>query len=89
MNINSEININDGDFIFFDLNNNIISLFKFKYMMFKIQFIRLGIIHRKLGINIKIIIVLNQFNSKFQIKVVGSKILNKFIIIFCLVKVFI
>jgi len=82
MNINNEININEGDLIFFDLYNINISLFNEFIIMVKIILIRFGIIHRKLGKIITIIRVLIQFNSKFKNVVEGSKILNKFIIIF-------
>ena len=82
MNINNEININEGDLIFFDLYNINISLFNEFIIMVKIILIRFGIIHRKLGKIITIIRVLIQFNSKFNNVVEGSKILNKFIIIF-------
>lgn len=82
--MNNEINMNDGDLIFFDLYNINISLFKFFIIIIKIILIRFGIIHRKFGIIIMIIIVLNQFKFKFIIVVEGSKILNKFIIIFCI-----
>ena len=82
ININNVINIKDGDLIFFDLYNIIISLFNKKNILFINQLIRLGIIHIIFGINIIIINVLIQLISKFKIVVEGSKILNKFIIIF-------
>jgi len=82
ININNVMNIKDGDLIFFDLYNIIISLFNKKNILFINQLIRLGIIHIIFGINIIIIIVLIQLISKFIIVVEGSKILNKFIIIF-------
>lgn len=46
------------------------------------QFIRFGKIHIKLGINKMIKRVLIQFISKLKIVVDGSKILNKFVVIF-------
>jgi len=82
MNIKSAININAGDLVFFFLNNINISLFNIINILNKIQFIRFGIIQIKFGINKIIIKVLIQFNSKLKIVVEGSKILNKFIIIF-------
>lgn len=78
----SAINKNAGDLTFFILYNINISLFNILKILNNIQFNRLGIIHKKLGI-IKIISkVLIQFNSRFKIIVEGSKMLNKFIIIF-------
>jgi len=60
-------------------------LFNILNILNKIQFIRFGIIHKKFGI-IKIINkVLIQLNSKLIIVVDGSKILNKFIIIFYII----
>jgi len=50
-----------------------------------IQFIRFGKIHKKLGIKIIIKRVLIQFNSKLKIDVDGSKILNKFVVIFYII----
>lgn len=47
--------------------------------------IRFGKIHIKLGINRIINNDLIQFNSKFIIVVAGSKILNKFVVIFYIV----
>lgn len=82
MNKNNEINKKEGFLIFLDLYNIIISLFNI-LLIFKInQLIRFGIIHIIFGNKIMIIIVLNQFNSILKIIVDGSKILNKFIIIF-------
>lgn len=82
INVNSAININDGDLVLFFLCNINISLFNILNILIKIILIRFGIIHIKLGI-IKIIKkVLIQLSSKFIIIVAGSKILNKFIIIF-------
>jgi hypothetical protein len=60
----------------------IISLFKVLFIKIKIHLIRFGMIHKKFGNNIMIINVLIQFNSRFIIIVVGSKILKRFIIIF-------
>lgn len=48
------------------------------------QLIRFGKIHNKFGIKIMIIKVLIQFISKLKIVVDGSKILNKFVVIFYL-----
>lgn len=48
------------------------------------QLIRFGRIHKKFGIKMIIIKVLIQFISKLKIVVDGSKILNKFVVIFCL-----
>lgn len=82
INIKSAINRNAGDLVFFILYNINISLFNILNILNIIQFIRFGIIHIKFGI-IKIINkVLIQFNFKLKIVVDGSKILNKFIIIF-------
>ena len=81
----SAININAGDLVFFILYNINISLFSILNILKRIQFIRFGIIHNKFGI-IKIINKdLIQFNSKLKIVVDGSKILNKFIIIFYII----
>lgn len=44
--------------------------------------IRLGEIHKKFGNKMIVKIVLNQFSSRFIINVDGSKILNKFVVIF-------
>lgn len=82
ININNLINMNDGDLKFFILYNKIISLFKILIVLIKIHLIRFGIIHKKFGMKIMIINVLIQFSSIFLIIVVGSKMLNKFIIIF-------
>jgi len=82
ININSEININAGDLVFFVLYNINISLFSILNILNKIQFIRFGIIQIKFGIIKMIKRVLIQFISKLKIVVEGSKILNKFIIIF-------
>lgn len=82
ININNLININDGDLNNDFLFNINISLFKEMKILFKIILIRLGEIQIKFGIKIKINRVLTQLISKFMIKVDGSKILNKFIIIF-------
>lgn len=82
ININNEINKNEGDLVFFDLNNINISLFKIILILLIIHLIRLGIIHKKFGIIIIVKIVLIQFNSKFKINVEGSKELNKFVVIF-------
>ena len=80
--MNSDIKINDGDLVFFILYNIEISLFINFIIKFKIILIRFGNIHKKFG-NIMIIInVLIQLSLKFKIIVDGSKILNKFIIIF-------
>lgn len=49
------------------------------------QFIRFGKIHKKFGINKIIIKVLIQLISKLKIVVDGSKILNKFVVIFYIV----
>ena len=77
-----EINKNEGDLIFFILYNNNISLFNILNIFNINQFIRFGIIHNKFGI-IKIIKkLLIQFNWKLKIVVDGSKILNKFVVIF-------
>ena len=46
-------------------------------------------IHNKFGINIKINAVEIQFKLRFKIVVDGSKILNKFIIIFYYFRIFI
>lgn len=86
ININNEININEGDLIFLDLYNIIISLFSIIQVLFIIHLIRFGNNHRKLGIKIRIINVLSQFNWIFIKFVDGSKILNKFIIIFYFIK---
>jgi len=80
--MNNEIKINDGDLIFFFRYNILISLFINFIMKLIIIIIRFGIIHKKFGIRIIIIIVLNQFSFKFKNEIDGSKILNKFIIIF-------
>ena len=57
-------------------------MFNILNILNKIQFIRFGIIQIKFGI-IKIISqVLIQFNSNLKNGVEGSKMLNKFIIIF-------
>jgi len=82
ININNEMNINEGDLKFFDLYNINISLFSIFIIILIVILIRFGINHIKLGIIIIIIGVLIQFNCKFIIVVEGSKILNKFIIIF-------
>jgi hypothetical protein len=82
INKNNVININEGDLKFFDLYNIKISLFNIENLFFIIQLIRLGRIHIIFGIKIIMIIVLIQLISKFRIVVEGSKILNKFIIIF-------
>lgn len=85
INIKSAMNKNAGDLVFFILYNINISLFNILYILNRIQFIRFGIIHIKFGI-IKIIKkVLIQFISKLKIVVEGSKILNKFIIIFYII----
>lgn len=78
----SAINMNAGDLIFFILYNINISLFNILNILNKIQLIRLGIIHKKFGISKIINKVLIQFNCRLKIIVEGSKILNKFIIIF-------
>lgn len=80
--MNNAINRNAGDLVFFALYNINISLFNILNILNNIQFIRFGIIHKKFGINKIIKKVLIQFNSKLKIVVEGSKILNKFIIIF-------
>lgn len=82
ININNVINKNEGDFVFFDLYNINISLFRIIKILFINHLIRFGIIQIKFGINIIVIIVLNQFNSKLKINVEGSKTLNKFVVIF-------
>lgn len=60
-------------------------MFNILKILNNIQFIRFGIIHKKFGI-IKIINkVLIQFISKLKIVVDGSKILNKFVVIFYII----
>ena len=76
------MNKNDGDLVFFDLYNISISLFKIVKILFINHLIRFGIIQMKFGIIIIVIIVLIQFISKLNIIVEGSKILNKFVVIF-------
>lgn len=83
MNINNLINKNEGDLVFLDLYNINISLFSIVKILLISHLIRFGIIHKKLGINIIVNIVLSQFNSRFIIIVDGSKTLNKFVVIFC------
>lgn len=83
ININNEINKNDGDLVFLDLYNINISLFSIFKILFINHLIRLGIIHKKLGKIIKVNIVLIQFKFKLKIKVDGSNTLNKFVVIFC------
>lgn len=82
INKNSLININDGDLLLFFLCNINISLFNIFKILLNIILIRFGIIHIKLGIKVKINKVLIQLIFKFIIIVDGSKILNRFIIIF-------
>lgn len=84
MNIKSEMNRNAGDLVFFILYNINISLFSILNILKINQLIRFGRIHKKLGIKIIIIKVLIQFISKLKIVVDGSKILNKFVVIFYL-----
>lgn len=83
ININRVMNINDGDLIFLFLYSINISLFRLINNLLYIVKIRFGIIHIEFG-NIIIIINLEiQLICKlFQIDVDGSKILNKFVIIF-------
>lgn len=76
------MNINAGDLVFFILYSINISLFNILNILNKIQFIRFGIIHIKFGINKIISKVLIQFNWRLKIIVDGSKILNKFVVIF-------
>lgn len=81
--MNNVININEGDLKLLVLCNINISLFKLlnNILLIKIL-IRLGEIQNKLGNSNIINKVEIQLISKFIIKVEGSKILNKFIIIF-------
>lgn len=82
MKINSLININDGDLILFFLWSINISLFNILNVLVIKILMRFGVIHIKFGIKIKVKIVLIQLKLVFIIKVDGSKILNRFIIIF-------
>lgn len=57
-------------------------MFKILSVLSIIQLIRFGKIHNRFGIKIIMINVLIQFISKLKIVVDGSKILNKFVVIF-------
>lgn len=80
--MNILINMNEGDFIIFFINKILISLLSKWSKLFNIHIIRFGIIQIKFGIKIKVKIDLVQLIWMFIIEVEGSKILNKFIIIF-------
>lgn len=83
ININKVMNINDGDLIFLFLYNINISLLRLRNNLLYIVKIRLGIIHIEFGIIIIIInLKIQLICMLFHIDVDGSKILNKFVIIF-------
>lgn len=82
ININKLINIKEGDLVLLFLCNINISLFNILNNFIINILIRFGVIHIRCGNNIIINKVLIQLKLVFIINVDGSKILNKFIIIF-------